>query len=129
MMAIKPTIKHSYPKKDIMQNKSKKTTRLNREDKIELIRKAINLGTKNKPKSFFLRKEMEAICFSITGNSNIVSSNANVLFRTNLTSFGYLRQNTVDTHPIKSNLDFILRNINSKRKSSGVNPVLRKQYK
>lgn len=108
---------------------NKKPVKITREEKIVFIRKALNLGTTGKPKTFFLRKEMEAICFSITGNISSSSVNTSTLFTEYLVSFGYKNQKTVDSHPVKRNLDFIINSLNSKRKSSGVKPSSYKKYK
>lgn len=108
---------------------NKKPVKVTREEKIAFIRKALNLGTAGKPKTFFLRKEMEAICFSITGNISSSSVNTSTLFTEYLVSFGYKNQKTVDSHPVKRNLDFIINSLNSKRKSSGVKPSNYKKYK
>ena len=113
-----------------LNKKSKvNSARITRKNKIESIRKSLNLGTKNKPETFFLRKEMEAICFSITGSIVPTNCQTSVMFKKQLLPYGYYSQKTVDSHPVVANLDLIIKKISTKRKSSGVSPAGHKKYK
>ena len=95
-----------------LNKKSKvNSARITRKNKIESIRKSLNLGTKNKPETFFLRKEMEAICFSITGSIVPTNCQTSVMFKKQLLPYGYYSQKTVDSHPVVANLDLIIKKL------------------
>lgn len=84
-------------------------------NKFKKIRSMLDLSTKDKGDTYFLRDEMEVIVYSILGK-RVECTDTNSFFHNNLSSLGFKKQVTIDSHPTLENVNFLINAIDQKRK-------------
>lgn len=80
---------------------------------IKDIRATLSVSNKNDKRPYFLKSEAEEIIKIITGKK-VNSDFTQDFFEKHLADYGWEKQVTIDSHPNKSNLAFILQSILNK---------------